>query len=98
MDRNPSQLHKAMCEFEKNILKLLIEEAAHLRLLQKEGANLPYMKSLDVGIQKAKEKLAQCEEKQCMKEVYKQKEILPEMSLKFWANHFSALQQCQTLK
>lgn len=73
-----------MCEFEKNILKLLMEERTRLDKLYKKDA--PYMKSLEHGIKSAQEKLQQCEQKQCIAQVYKNnRDIIPATDIRRWA-------------
>ena len=83
-----------MCEFESNILKLLLEEKERLTKVFVD-ADAPYMKSLDHGIKSAKEKLAQCKENVCRNEIYKQnKDIVPIYDLQKWSQMKLDLVQC----
>ena len=83
-----------MCEFEQNILKLLTEEKTRLNQVFSDK-DAPYMKSLTSGIESAKKKLAECEEKQCIASLFKQNEIVPQLSLEYWANQKLAYYHCK---
>jgi hypothetical protein len=84
-----------MCEFEQNILKLLLEEKERLKPLVNTQIPLPYFKSLEHGIESAKKKLAECEERKCIADISKQTEIIPQLSLQYWANRNLAVNQCK---
>jgi hypothetical protein len=83
-----------MCEYESNILKLIMEDKERLAKLYVDK-NASYMKSLDHGIQTAKEKLAMCQEKQCMAEIYKQnRDLIPVYDFRKWAQIKADMIQC----
>jgi hypothetical protein len=53
-----------MCDFEQNILKLLVEERDRLKVVMDKEIPLPYYKSLENGIESARKRLKECESKQ----------------------------------
>ena len=83
-----------MCDFEQNILKLLMEDKERLTQVFTDK-DAPYMKSLNSGIESAKKKLVECEEKQCMTSLFRQNEIVPQLSLQYWANAKLAYYHCK---
>ena len=83
-----------MCEFESNILSLLVEEKERLKKVFVDS-DAPYMKSLNYGIKSAKEKLDTCKEKQCINEIYKQnRDLTPMTDLKRWSQMKFDMIQC----
>ena len=76
-----------MCEFEQNILKLLMEEKERLKPLIQKEIPLPYYKSLEHGIETAQKKLKECEYKKCLDQVYQNqaRDLVPMMDLKRWS-------------
>ena len=81
-----------MCDFEQNILKLLLEERNRLKPMVKD-TNLPYFKSLDHGIQTAEQNLAKCKEKLCIENV-KQNRTVYDITAEGWTQYV-AIQQCK---
>ena len=83
-----------MCDFEENILKLLMEDKQRLNQMF-VTKDVDYLKSLHSGIESAKKKLAECEEKQCIARTFKENGIVPQTSLHYWANQKLAYYQCK---
>jgi hypothetical protein len=83
-----------MCEFEKNILKLLELEKLQAEPLFKDK-NAPYLKSLEHGIQNAKEKLKACQLNRCMDKVYKQNPNVRISDFSRWSKMQIELSECK---
>ncbi len=81
-----------MCEFEKNILMLLQEEKKRLSTVVSDK-DLPYMKSLDYGIQSAQKKLEECE---CKKQLHTY-EMVPATHLSYWSKMAFNYAKCSQL-
>lgn len=81
-----------MCDFEKNILQLLKEEKKNLSTVVANN-DLPYMKSLEYGIQNAEKKLAECE---CKKKFYSN-ELVPASQLNYWSKMTFEFLKCKEL-
>lgn len=81
-----------MCEFESNILKLLVEERARLKTIFTDR-DAPYMKSLDYGIKTAEKKLEDCEYKKCTQNIYRE-QIEP---LEYWSTLRKEYIRCKRL-
>ena len=86
-----------MCEFEQNILKLLMEEKERLKPLIQKEIPLPYYKSLEHGIESAQKRLKDCEYKQCVEKLYQHqaKDLIPMMDLKRWSAIQFGLSDCK---
>ena len=84
-----------MCEYEKNILNLLLEEKKRLdKIFTIKEA--PYMRSLENGIQKAQKKLEDCEFEKCVDIVYKKSyEIPPKFDMRPWFDYYMKLEGCK---
>jgi hypothetical protein len=87
-----------MCEFEQNILKLLVEEKERLKPLVDKQIPLPYYKGLENGIESAQKKLKQCEYEKCIQTVYREqaRDLIPMMDLKRWSAIQFGLSDCKT--
>lgn len=83
-----------MCEFERNILKLLELEKQQTLPLYKDK-NAPYIKSLDVGIENAKEKLKACQLNRCMDKVYRQNPNVRITDFPRWSKMQIELSDCK---
>jgi hypothetical protein len=84
-----------MCEFESNILKLLLEEKTRVKTIFTDK-DAPYMRSLDQGIKSAEKKLEECEYKECVKNLYKQNPgVMPVIGLQHWATLQLGVHQCK---
>ena len=81
-----------MCEFESNILKLLLEEKNRLKSIftDKEAR---YMKSLDYGIKSAEKKLEDCEYKKCRETVYRARD--QSEPLEYWSTRVKEYVDCK---
>lgn len=86
-----------MCEFEQNILKLLLEERDRLKPLVKKEVSLPYSKSLEHGIESAQKKLKECEYKKCLDQMYKDqaRDLVPIIDLKRWSAIQFGIHNCK---
>ena len=83
-----------MCDYEKNILKLLTEEKTRLdKLFVTRDAS--YMRSLDAGIKTAEQKLQQCEQKECIAQVHKNnRDLVPASDIRRWAEIQFDIHRC----
>ncbi len=86
-----------MCDFEQNILKLLMEEKERLKPLIQKEIPLPYYKSLELGIESAQKKLKECEYKQCINRIYRDqaRDLIPVMDLKRWSVIQFSIHECK---
>jgi hypothetical protein len=86
-----------MCEFEENILKLLIEERDRLKPFVNKSLPLPYYKSLEHGIESAKEKLKECEYKECVKKFHYKygRDLVPAYAIPRWNTLWEVFSECK---